>query len=643
MTFTVGMEITADASGARRGLQELQGQITGFSRQLARLALQAAGITSITAALAGSVRAAADAERSQLRLEAVIRATGRAAGRGASEIEALAREIGKQTLASTRDVRAAAAQLLTFRSVAGETFDRTMWAAQDLAELGFGSIESAAVQLGKALEDPVAGIAALQRVGVSFSASQREVIKQLVETGRMAEAQRIILEGVERQVGGSGVAAGKGLAGAFDGLGEELRRFGENLGRRTNESILLAGALNSIAGAIAAVNAQLDVTPRTVESVGAQISVLRAEREEVRRQLATAGSRVSANPAMPGQPLSLAEQFTPDPGATDAAGLQARFDRLTREIDEGSRVWVRLRNERVTEERQTAETQAQIARELAEEAARRAAEARGGDGSGGGSGGAAAIRDETTAVQGLIDQLVRERELMHETDPVRRALIEHREVLAQATEGNRVKLEALIETVVREGIALEQGRAMWETFGRTATDALGAIALQGRSLKDVLGGVIRMLGQATFRAAFMGAGPMAGLFPGGGLFPAAIPALRRAGGGPVVGPGGPTDDRVPILASNGEFVVNAAATARNRPLLEAINAGLPGFAAGGLIGPGWRQPAAAMGAATPPMRRGGQRPVVVHIHTRDAESFRGSRTQVAATMARALAQAERGA
>lgn len=88
--------------------------------------MQAAGITSITAALAGSVRAAADAERSQLRLEAVIRATGRAAGRGASEIEALAREIGKQTLASTRDVRAAAAQLLTFRPVAGGTLARTV-------------------------------------------------------------------------------------------------------------------------------------------------------------------------------------------------------------------------------------------------------------------------------------------------------------------------------------------------------------------------------------------------------------------------------------------------------------------------------------------------------------------------------------
>lgn len=44
-------------------------------------------------------------------------------------------------------------------------------------------------------------------------------------------------------------------------------------------------------------------------------------------------------------------------------------------------------------------------------------------------------------------------------------------------------------------------------------------------------------------------------------------------GGPVVGPGGPRDDRVLLWGSNGEYMVNAAATARNRPLLDAINSG----------------------------------------------------------------------
>jgi TP901 family phage tail tape measure protein len=44
-------------------------------------------------------------------------------------------------------------------------------------------------------------------------------------------------------------------------------------------------------------------------------------------------------------------------------------------------------------------------------------------------------------------------------------------------------------------------------------------------------------------------------------------------GGYVSGPGGPRADRIPAALSNGEFVVNAAATARNRAMLEAMNAG----------------------------------------------------------------------
>lgn len=57
---------------------------------------------------------------------------------------------------------------------------------------------------------------------------------------------------------------------------------------------------------------------------------------------------------------------------------------------------------------------------------------------------------------------------------------------------------------------------------------------------------------------------------------------QLADGGYVAGPGGPRDDRIPALLSNGEFVVNAAATAANRPLLETINR--KRFADGGLAG-----------------------------------------------------------
>lgn len=50
--------------------------------------------------------------------------------------------------------------------------------------------------------------------------------------------------------------------------------------------------------------------------------------------------------------------------------------------------------------------------------------------------------------------------------------------------------------------------------------------------------------------------------------------VQKASGGFVSGDGGPTEDAIPARLSNGEFVVNAEATTRHRPLLERINRGV---------------------------------------------------------------------
>lgn len=60
---------------------------------------------------------------------------------------------------------------------------------------------------------------------------------------------------------------------------------------------------------------------------------------------------------------------------------------------------------------------------------------------------------------------------------------------------------------------------------------------------------------------------------GGGPPPPPAKRKNTASGGKVSGPGTGRSDDVPMNLSNGEFVVNAAATARTQPLLEAINSG----------------------------------------------------------------------
>jgi hypothetical protein len=126
------------------------------------------------------------------------------------------------------------ALLLTFKSVSkdadkvGGVFDRATKAAIDLAAAGFGSVETNAIQLGKALEDPIKGLAALGKSGVTFTEEQKNLIKTLVETGDVASAQEIILKAVETQVGGTAEAT----ANASDKMKVAWSLLQEQLGER---------------------------------------------------------------------------------------------------------------------------------------------------------------------------------------------------------------------------------------------------------------------------------------------------------------------------------------------------------------------------------------------------------------------------
>jgi tape measure domain-containing protein len=85
---------------------------------------------------------------------------------------------------------------------------------------------------------------------------------------------------------------------------------------------------------------------------------------------------------------------------------------------------------------------------------------------------------------------------------------------------------------------------------------------------------------------------LGGLFSGGGgsiggLFTAGLSLFGFASGGFVSGRGSSTSDSIPALLSNGEYVINARATSKVKPLLDAINSGkIPKYATGGIVGTG---------------------------------------------------------
>jgi hypothetical protein len=191
----------------------------------------------IVAGFALATRAADKQAEAEAKLQAVIRATGGAAGVTAEHVMDLAASLHRTTTFGDEATIAGAAVLLTFRSIRNELgegnaiFDRTIAVGQDLAALMGGDLQGAMVMLGKALEEPKVGLTALRRVGVSFDESQRELISTLVESGNTLEAQRIILEGLESQVGGTAQVvartAGGAMKMAFNDLGDAMERIGK--------------------------------------------------------------------------------------------------------------------------------------------------------------------------------------------------------------------------------------------------------------------------------------------------------------------------------------------------------------------------------------------------------------------------------
>lgn len=128
-------------------------------------------------------------------------------------------------------VRSAESILLTFKEVGksadkvGGSFDRATMAAVDLAAAGFGDVESNAKQLGKALQDPINGLTALRRAGVTFTQGEQEQIKYLVEHNNLLGAQEMVLAAIEKQVGGTATATASAtdkMAARFESVAETL-------------------------------------------------------------------------------------------------------------------------------------------------------------------------------------------------------------------------------------------------------------------------------------------------------------------------------------------------------------------------------------------------------------------------------------
>ena len=222
-------ELTKSIQIALGPLSGVASRVTAMSGLLTsgaiKFALMAASIIGFSVALIKTVNVGKEFEAEMLRIEAILKATGRQAEITAKEVEAVAFELGKATLTSAGEARKAAAIVLAFSKISSSSLQEVLDRSQDLAAVMGGTLQSSARQLGRALQDPAQSLDSLRRAGIVFSESEKKLLKNLVDVGLAADAQRIILDKLNQTIGGAARKEAEGLAGALDTLGESFRLF----------------------------------------------------------------------------------------------------------------------------------------------------------------------------------------------------------------------------------------------------------------------------------------------------------------------------------------------------------------------------------------------------------------------------------
>jgi len=240
------LALTTDDSGLGRGLDAAERQASGWAGRVGGVlkgglliggAVAVAAGAAVVGILSDATAAAMDAERVTKNLEAVLASTGGVAGMSKEAVEGLSLSLSKVIPVEDDVITGAQSMLLTFKNIGKDIFPQTTEAVLDMATaMNRGAIPSAeqlqstSIMLGKALNDPVAGLTALGRAGVQFTDAQKDAIKAMVEGGDVAGAQAIILKELESQFGGAARAAGTTFAGQMAIANNQIGNVKEQVG-----------------------------------------------------------------------------------------------------------------------------------------------------------------------------------------------------------------------------------------------------------------------------------------------------------------------------------------------------------------------------------------------------------------------------
>jgi hypothetical protein len=227
-------KISKEAQIAGTQTRGLQNRMAGFGSML-RGAAVVGGVLALGRGLISAGQAAEEAASIMANTNQIIQQTGGVANVTADDVSELSGRLAALTGVEDEVVQEGANVLLTFKGIRNEVgegndvFDRTAGLMLDISAVMGTDAKSAALQLGKALNDPVSNMGALTRAGLTFTQGQKDQIRNLVASNDLLGAQRLILDELESQLGGTAAASAKATDKIKSAFGEIVEAGGKLL------------------------------------------------------------------------------------------------------------------------------------------------------------------------------------------------------------------------------------------------------------------------------------------------------------------------------------------------------------------------------------------------------------------------------
>lgn len=236
MIVTLVANTTKYASGLRKASKDTMsfGKVAQMGFTAARTAVLGMGVAlvKIIPALANM---GAESRKADIQLKFMLenmQGISAATNGTVKRMAEYAKRVSVATGIDDESIKAVQKKILVFKSLRetadklGGTFDRATKAAIDLAAAGFGDAEANAIKLGRVLEDPIKNMNALSRAGITFTAEEKKKIAVLVESGKLLQAQEIVLKSIENRVGGLAEAS----ATPFEKMVQQFQEMGDTIG-----------------------------------------------------------------------------------------------------------------------------------------------------------------------------------------------------------------------------------------------------------------------------------------------------------------------------------------------------------------------------------------------------------------------------